>query len=192
LPDQTKIYLSSIVCTHNIRHLTDRIKSIISPDEPLTPGALYVGVATLSGSIFARNRNLPTRLLLPPIFLMASAQHFLPKTTHNFSAYLGSLEDKYFPTVSQKHEIAKAHSAMTWQRVKEATQGNRTRLEKVASSAVDQVQKVTGLKIRESFGRGKARIDGVAAKVESGEKTQLLEQLKMGDKDSQGEEKKLD
>jgi hypothetical protein len=57
---------------------------------------------------------------------------------------------------------------------------------------VDQVQKLTGLKIRESFGRGKARIDGVAAKVESGEKTELLEQLKMGDKDSQGEEKKLD
>jgi organizing structure protein 2 len=145
LPDQTKIYLSSIVCTHNIRHLTDRIKSIISPDEPLTPGALYVGVATLSGSIVARNRILPTRLLLPPIFLMTTAQHFLPKTTHNFSAYLGSLEDKYFPTVSQKHEIAKAHSAMTWQRVKEATQGNRTRF-KGCFECSGPSTKVNGLK----------------------------------------------
>ncbi len=80
---------------------------------------------------------------------------------------------------------------MAWQRVKEATQENRTRLEKVASSAVDQVQKVTGLKVRESFGRGKARIDAVAAKVESDEKTELHEQLKTGDNEAK-DKKKLD
>ena len=95
---------------------------------------------------------LPVRFLLPPVFLIASAQHFLPKTTHNLSSYLGSLEDKYFPTLTEKHEIAKAHGAMTWQRVKDATQEGRKQTEKVAASTVDKVQELTGLKIRESLG----------------------------------------
>ena len=37
----------------------DEIKSIIPKDETLTPGILYVGVATLAGSIIARPRMCP-------------------------------------------------------------------------------------------------------------------------------------
>ena len=95
---------------------------------------------------------LPVRFLLPPVFLIASARHFLPKTTHNLSSYLGSLEDKYFPTLAEKHGIANAHGAMTWQRVKDATEEGRKQTEKLASSAVDKVQELTGLKLGESLG----------------------------------------
>ena len=55
----------------------------------------YVSIATLSGSIIARNRVLATRLLLPPTFLIFSANYFLPKTTASLSAYLGSLEETF-------------------------------------------------------------------------------------------------
>ena len=43
---------------------TARVKSLISPEEPITPGILYVGVAALSGSVFARGR---TCLLSQPL-----------------------------------------------------------------------------------------------------------------------------
>jgi organizing structure protein 2 len=118
----------------------------------MTPGLLYVGIATLTGSILARNRNILTRLLLPPIFLVASANHFLPKSTGNLSDYLGSLEDTYFPELAQKHEIAKAHSQMTWQRIKDATKSGRDQVNHGAVVAVEKVQEATGLKLKETFG----------------------------------------
>ncbi|KAF8063973.1 apolipo protein O-domain-containing protein [Lyophyllum atratum] len=132
--------------------IENRVKSIISPNEPLTPGLLYVGVATLTGSILARNRMLPTRLILPPIFLFVSAKKFLPQTTANLTSYLGSLEERYAPTLAEKHQIANAHTRMTWERVKEKSQSGRQWVNKEAEVAVDKVQEVTGLKLKETLG----------------------------------------
>ncbi|KAF9007090.1 apolipo protein O-domain-containing protein [Cyathus striatus] len=138
-----------------IEHAVEnRVKSIISPQESLTPGLLYVGIAALSGSIIARNRFLVTRLILPPTLLVLSANHFLPKTTTNLREYFASLEDTYFPTFSEKHEIAKAHSSMTWERIKEATASGREHINHGAVVLVDKTQEVTGLKIRETLGWG--------------------------------------
>ena len=136
----------------NVSLPSDRVKSIISPSESMTPGLLYVGIATLTGSILARNRNILTRLLLPPIFLVVSANHFLPKSTGNLSDYFGSLEDTYFPELAQKHEIAKAHSQMTWQRIMDATKSGRDQVNNGAVVAVEKVQEATGLKLKETFG----------------------------------------
>ncbi|KAF9450981.1 hypothetical protein P691DRAFT_797432 [Macrolepiota fuliginosa MF-IS2] len=136
-----------------IEHAVEnRVKSIISPQESLTPGLLYVGVATLTGSILARNRLLVTRLILPPVFLVASAKHFLPKTTRNLTDYVGSIEDTYFPNFSEKHEIAKTHTAMTWERIREATKGTRAHVNHGAIAVVEKVQEATGLKLRETLG----------------------------------------
>ena len=116
---------------------------------------------------------IPTRLLLPPVFLILSAQHFLPKATHNLSDYLGSLEDQYFPTLAQKHEIAKAHSTMTWTRLKDATHGINEQVEQMTAMAIDKVQTVTGLKLRETFARQRtveAKLDSL--KLEAGKTVQ--------------------
>jgi len=134
---------------HAIEH---RVKSIISPSESLTPSLLYVGIATLTGSIIARNRMLVTRFLLPPLFLVASANHFLPETTGNLSSYFGSLEERYFPSLSEKHNVAKAHTQMTWEKVKDATASSREKLNCGAMMAVEKVQEVTGLKLKETLG----------------------------------------
>jgi len=134
---------------HAIEH---RVKSIISPNESLTPGLLYVGIATLTGSILARNRMLATRFLLPPIFLVASANPFLPETTGNLSSYFGSLEEAYLPSLSEKHDVAKAHTQMTWEKVKDATASSREQLDRGAMVVVEKVQEVTGLKLRETLG----------------------------------------
>ncbi|KAG6830940.1 hypothetical protein H0H92_013868 [Tricholoma furcatifolium] len=148
--------------------IENRVKSIISPHESLTPGLLYVGVATLSGSILARNRGLATRFILPPIFLYASAKHFLPQTTENLSSYLGSLEETHFPTLAQKHEIAVAHTKMTWERVKDATVDGRHWVNSGAITAVEKLQEATGLKLKETLGwteAGLQRMDTKAPEI---------------------------
>ncbi|PPQ78563.1 hypothetical protein CVT25_011774 [Psilocybe cyanescens] len=173
----------------------NRVKAIISPEESMTPGLLYVGVATLTGSILGRNRILPTRLLLPPIFLLASADYFLPKTSGNLSAYLGSLEDTYFPAFAQKHEVAKAHSQMTWERVKEATKSGRERLDDGASSAVDKVQEVTGLKLKETLGWGKEtaqEVVEIAKEAKAVVEKKVEEAEKLVEKDVEVVEKKVE
>jgi len=129
-----------------------RVKSLAAPEEPLTPGILYVGVATLTGSIISRNRLLATRLFLPPLFLILSLNQFLPKTSHNLSLYLSELEERYTPTLKEKHDIANAHTRMTWERAKAATKDGREGVGRVAESLVGRVQDGTGLKLKETLG----------------------------------------
>jgi MICOS complex subunit MIC26 len=134
--------------------LAGRLKSLVVPDEPLTPGILYVGVATLTGSIISRNRFITTRLFLPPLFLLVSLNHFLPKTSHNLSLYFSELEERYAPSLKEKHDIANAHTRMTWERAKEATKDGREGLSKATAGLVERVQDATGLKLRETLGWG--------------------------------------
>ncbi|KAH8081340.1 apolipo protein O-domain-containing protein [Cristinia sonorae] len=143
-----------------------RVKSIVAADEPLTPGILYVGVATLTGSIIARNRFIGTRLLLPPTLFLLSLNHFLPKTSHNLSAYFSSLEQTYFPALAEKHAIANAHASMTWERAKEATKDGRETLSGGVVALVGKLQDATGLKLRESLGLGQKAVENAQLVVE--------------------------
>lgn len=141
-----------------------RVKSLVAPDEPLTPGVLYVGVATLTGSVLARNRIF-WRLTLPPTLLILSLNHFLPKTTHNVSSYLAELEEKHFPAFAEKHEIAKQHSAMTWYRAKDATQSGREKFSSGVAALVGRVEEATGLKLRETLGWRDRVVNGAEVKA---------------------------
>ncbi|KAI0300542.1 apolipo protein O-domain-containing protein [Multifurca ochricompacta] len=136
---------------HAVEH---RVKSLVAPDEPLTPGILYVGVAALTGSILARNRSIFSRLLLPPAFFYLTSKYFLPKTTQNVSDYASSLEEKHFPTLAQKHAVAIAHSRMTWERFREAGINGRDRFQDGLGSIVHKVQELTGLKVEGAIGHG--------------------------------------
>ena len=136
------------------------------PDEPLTPGILYVGVATLTGSIISRNRFFITRLCLPPAFLLLSLNQFLPKTSHNLSLYFSELEERYAPSLKEKHDIANAHTRMTWERAKEATRDGREGVGRAAEVLIGKVQSATGLRLRETLGWGEnvlAKAEGKAA-----------------------------
>lgn len=152
--------------TYMFSRFTGRVKSIVIPEEPLTPGLLYVGVSALTGSILARNRSIFVRFALPPTLLLLSFDHFLPKTYHNLSSYLGSLEDRYIPAVAEKHDIAKAHTAMTWERIRDATKDGRATLGGGVENVVHKAQDTTGLKFKEALGWGRGVSDKalVAAK----------------------------
>jgi len=141
----------------------NRVKSLIPPDENLTPGALYVGVAALTGSVLARQRGLFLRFLLPPTLFVLSMNHFLPKTTENISDYIISLEREYVPRFAQTHETAIAHSQMTWEMAKEKYAEGRDGLMKGTEGVIGKVQEATGLKLKETFGWGQT----VVAKIEA-------------------------
>ena len=126
---------------------------------------LYIGVASLSGSILARNRSLFTRMLLPTMFFSLSSKYFLPKTTKNFSAYAGSLEENHFPVLAQKHALAVAHTHKTWEHLREAGINGRDKLQGGLGSAVRRVQDVTGLKVHEALGRGSTPANKVVEKA---------------------------
>jgi organizing structure protein 2 len=151
------------LCTNDF---LDRVKALIAPDEPLTPAMLYVGVAALSGSILARNRSVFARALLPPTLFLLSFKYLLPKTTHNVSAYAGSLEERHFPELAHKHAVAIAHSQMTWERLREAGISGRDRVQDGLESAVRKVQELTGLKVQETLARGSAMVSKAAEKAE--------------------------
>lgn len=146
--------ITAFLICFNYTLLLDRVKALIAPDEPLTPALLYVGVASLSGSILARNRSVFTRVLLPPTFLLLSFKYFLPKTTQNVSEYAGSLEEEHFPSLAQKHAVAIAHSHMAWERVRAAGVSGRDKVQDGLGSAARKVQELTGLKVNEALGRG--------------------------------------
>ena len=76
----------------------NRIASLISKDEPITPGILYVGVTTLSAFVFGRYRGITLRLLAPPIAFIGSLNYFLPKTAHNVGQYYIDVESQHLPT----------------------------------------------------------------------------------------------
>ncbi|KAI0001163.1 apolipo protein O-domain-containing protein [Russula vinacea] len=136
-----------------IEHAVERrVKALIAPGEPLTPAMLYVGVASLSGSILARNRSVLTRVMLPPAFFLLSFNYFLPKTSHNVSDYAGSLEEAHFPALAQKHAVAIAHTQMTWERARAAGVSGRDWLQSGLGGAARRVQDLTGLKVLEALG----------------------------------------
>jgi len=150
-----------------IEHAVERrVKALIAPDEPLTPALLYVGVASLSGSILARNRSVFTRVFLPPTFFLLSLNYFLPKTSQNVSVYAGSLEEEYLPTLAQKHAVAIAHTHMTWERVRAASISGRDTVQEGLGGAVRRVQELTGLKVHEALGRGVTTTSKAVEKAE--------------------------
>jgi organizing structure protein 2 len=127
---------------------------------------LYVGVATLTGSIISRNRLLPTRLTLPPLFFLVTLNHFLPKTAENLSNYFSELEERYAPILKEKHDIANAHTKMTWEKAKQATKDGRERFGTGVEGFIGRLQDTTGLKLRETLGWGEKVRGTVESKVE--------------------------
>ncbi|KAK9894809.1 hypothetical protein P389DRAFT_172301 [Cystobasidium minutum MCA 4210] len=91
---------------HKLEH---ELSSLRARDEPLTPGAFYVGISTLFGSILTRNRLFPLRIITPPAFLIASTAYFLPKHFDNVTTYTAALEKSHTPEL-YKAQLQLAHN----------------------------------------------------------------------------------
>jgi organizing structure protein 2 len=85
--------------------VTKTVSSLAPPPESgerLMPGAVYVLVSSMAGSIFVRNRNILLRAAGPVGFGVAAAWTLLPVTTANVSSLLWEYERR-FPAVADAH-----------------------------------------------------------------------------------------
>lgn len=118
----------------------------------MTPGALYVGVATLTGSVLARNRTFLLRVALPPTLFILSMNHFLPKTSYNISSYLSLLERAHAPALADARAQFNGRVASTTSAACRAWYHVQTNTITKLEHTVSRIQDTTGLKLREAVG----------------------------------------
>ena len=107
--------------------------------ERLMPGAVYVLVSSMAGSIFVRNRNVLLRAAGPLGFGVAAAWALLPVTMGNVSSLLWEYERR-FPAVADAHlrtregiergvRFAKVHARLGVEKVEETVHDAREAVE---------------------------------------------------------------
>ncbi|CAD6584809.1 MAG: hypothetical protein CYPHOPRED_002858 [Cyphobasidiales sp. Tagirdzhanova-0007] len=130
------------------RKIEHEMKSILPPDEQLSPGILYVGISTLLGSILTRSRSFPVRFVAPPIFLLASATYFLPKTSHNASLYGRQLEKIYAPSVYDAHSAVRSQIDSAWHRAQTTLSDSRAKAITLSDKGVRALENSSGLRVQ--------------------------------------------
>ncbi|KAG8812073.1 hypothetical protein FRC17_002212 [Serendipita sp. 399] len=125
-----------------------RLKSLSPPAdvEPLFPGALWVGVAMLSGSIFSRGRRI-SRIIRPPLWGLVAAAFFLPNHTRNVGNYIFELEERYIPAVAKRQQELAANGKRGLESSKDGVQRLRGELDVQMGKVTDFVRSTTGLKL---------------------------------------------
>ncbi|KAJ4363770.1 hypothetical protein N0V95_000964 [Ascochyta clinopodiicola] len=92
---------------------TSTVRSLAPPKESgerIFPGALYVLVASMAGSILTRNRNVVLRASVPAAVGLTAAYAVLPLTMNNVGNLVWSYEERY-PVLADAHLRTKARIA---------------------------------------------------------------------------------
>ncbi|SJX65065.1 uncharacterized protein SRS1_15891 [Sporisorium reilianum f. sp. reilianum] len=132
---------------HVERSIESEVSSLIPASEPLTPGLLYVGVATLAGSIFTRYRALPLRVLTPPLALVASLHYFNPQLAANLGAYYEGLEGKYVPAFGEMRRGWQNEGSKWVDGASKSVGELKERTEQGVRTGLKTVEQQTGLKV---------------------------------------------
>ncbi|KAF2155217.1 hypothetical protein K461DRAFT_266518 [Myriangium duriaei CBS 260.36] len=121
---------------------TSTIASLAPPkgsNEKVLPGAVYVLVAAMAGSIVTRNRNILLRAAVPVAAGITTSHYALPITTRNVGDLIWKYEERY-PVIRDNHlrarqsishfiETGKAHSQMGLAMAEDKVQGVRESVE---------------------------------------------------------------
>ncbi|SNX86419.1 uncharacterized protein MEPE_05128 [Melanopsichium pennsylvanicum] len=129
------------------RSVEGQVKLLIPSSEPLTPGLLYVGVATLAGSIFTRYRAFPIRILTPPLALLVSLNLFNPQLSSNLGEYYTSVEQKYLPSLSKQRRNLVQQSQQYVNSTTKNIHQLKDKTEQGVRSGLQTVEQQTGLKV---------------------------------------------
>lgn len=81
------------------------------------PGALYVLVATMAGSIVSRNRNILLRASVPFAVGLGAAWVVLPVTTRNVADLVWTFEEKA-PVIANNHLRIRGAAMEGWRQIK--------------------------------------------------------------------------
>lgn len=88
------------------------------------PGALYVLVAAMSGSIVTRNRNILLRATVPFAVGVGAAWVVLPVTTRNVADLVWKYEERV-PLIAENHLRVRGAAVQGWREIKD--RGNRVK-----------------------------------------------------------------
>ncbi|KAL9000638.1 MAG: hypothetical protein Q9169_000674 [Polycauliona sp. 2 TL-2023] len=102
------------------RSFTSTIASLAPPresNERIMPGALYVLVAAMSGSILTRNRNVLLRATVPFAVGVGAAWVVLPLTTRNVADLVWTYEEKA-PLIAENHMRVRGAAVEGWKQLR--------------------------------------------------------------------------
>lgn len=129
------------------RTVEREVKTLIPASEPLTPGLLYVGVATLAGSIFTRYRAFPIRVLTPPLAFFASLSFFQPQLSHNVAQYYVQAERKHAPALTRQREALLHESRKYLNTTTHSIHELKDKTEAGVRQGLNKVESTTGLRV---------------------------------------------
>lgn len=116
--DRINAFMSSVL--RQERAFTQTIASLAPPPETherIMPGALYVLVAAMGGSIISRNRNILLRASVPFAAGIGAAWYVLPHTTRNVADLVWTYEEKA-PVVAINHLRLRGAIEESWKQAK--------------------------------------------------------------------------
>lgn len=107
--------------------------------EKLMPGALYVLVAAMSGSIVSRNRNIMIRATAPLVVGIGAGWVVLPVTMRNVADLLWKYEQR-FPAVADGHIRTREGIEKAWTMARLHTQLAVNMVDDTITSGKDAVE----------------------------------------------------
>ncbi|KAL2044989.1 hypothetical protein N7G274_002764 [Stereocaulon virgatum] len=116
--DRINAFMSSVL--HQERAFTQTIASLVPPPETherIMPGALYVLVAAMAGSIISRNRNILLRATVPVAVGIGAAWVVLPVTSRNVGDLIWTYEEKA-PVIALNHLRIRGAVEESWRQAK--------------------------------------------------------------------------
>ena len=132
--------MSSVL--HQERAFTQTIASLAPPPETherIMPGALYVLVAAMAGTIISRNRNILLRATVPIAVGIGAAWVVLPVTSRNVGDLIWTYEEKA-PVIALNHLRIRGAIEESWKQAKvrgEATKKWSDEMVKESREAVE-------------------------------------------------------
>lgn len=97
--------------------------------------------------------NILLRLTIPPLFFVAAAPYFLPKTSHNVRQYLGKIEDAHFPEFASQHDELNRQLSSTFNSAKYHAEHLSDDVRGLSGKITHQIEDTTGLKLKDALNR---------------------------------------
>ncbi|KAL6714435.1 hypothetical protein ACLMJK_007859 [Lecanora helva] len=124
--DSVNAAMSSFL--HQEQAFTQTIASLApgpETQERILPGALYVLVAAMAGSIVSRNRNILIRASAPIAIGIGAAWYVLPYTTRNVADLVWTYEERA-PIVAENHMRVRGAVEEGWRQAKIRAESTKT------------------------------------------------------------------
>lgn len=93
--------------------------------------------------------------------------YFLPKTSHNLRSYLSDVEDRAVPDFARRHDQLNSRLSMHWHMAKDRLDEAGQSARGWTQSAVEGVERNTGLRVGDVVRRGQEQVEREKEKLRS-------------------------